>query len=301
MKSILIAGASGFVGKQLSLFFLNNGYRVTGMGTSTTHPFENQYPQFQWISADTTKSGHWQNQVQKSEVVVNLAGRTIFRYWTKKYKKAIYDTRILTTRNIVHAMQKGKNKIFLTTSAAGIYGDRKDQILNEKNRAGMSFLATVCRDWEKEGMKAKALGVRVAIMRFGVVLGDGGALTSMIPAFKMFVGGPLGGGQQWFPWIHIEDIQNAIYFIINQDTLEGVFNFTAPTQVRQKQFAKSLGKILHRPSFMPAPKFVIKLVMGKMGSALLESQRVVPVKLLESGFKHNHPGLDQALEIILNK
>ncbi len=267
MKSILIAGASGFVGKQLSLFFLNKGYHVTGIGTSPTHLFQHQYPKFDWISADTTRPGQWQDHIPRSDVVVNLTGRTIFRYWTRKYKEAIYDSRILTTRNIVDAMEKGKNKIFLTTSAAGIYGDRKDEVLNEENEPGMGFLATVCQDWEKEGIKAKAKDVRVAIMRFGVVLGDGGALSSMIPAFKMFVGGPLGGGQQWFPWIHIEDIQRAVYFIIKKDALEGVFNFTAPVQVRQKQFARSLGKIMHRPAFIPAPGFMIKLVMRQMGGA----------------------------------
>ncbi len=298
MKSILIAGASGFVGKQMSLFFLNKGYPVTGIGTSTTHPFQNQYPQFQWISADTTKSGQWQSQVPKSDVVVNLTGRTIFRYWTKRYKEAIYDTRILTTRNIVHAMEKGKNKILLTTSAAGIYGDRKDEILNEENRPGMGFLARVCKDWEREGIKAKIKDVRVAIMRFGVVLGDGGALSSMTPAFKMFVGGPLASGQQWFPWIHIEDIQKAVLFIIKDESLDGIFNFTAPTQVRQKQFARSLGRVMHRPSFMPAPRVLIKLIMGQMGGALLESQRAVPDKLLDSGFEYIHPELDQALETI---
>jgi len=299
MKSILIAGASGFVGKQLSLFFLNKDCHVTGIGTSATHPFQNKYPQFQWICADMTLQGKWQDQVPKSDVVVNLAGRTIFRYWTKKYKKVIYDTRVLTTRNIVCAMEKGNNTIFLTTSAVGIYGDRKDQLLNEEINPGMGYLAGVCRDWEKEGLKAKAKEIRVAIMRFGVVLGDGGALSTMIPAFKMFVGGPLGSGQQWFPWIHIEDIQRAVHFILKDESLEGIFNFTAPTQVRQKQFAKSLGKILHRPSFIPAPRIMIELMMGQMGSALLESQRAVPGKLLNSGFEYIHSEIDQALETIL--
>jgi len=299
MKSILIAGASGFVGKQLSLFFLNNGYRVTGIGTSTTHIYQQQYPHFQWISADTTSPGQWQDHVSQSDVVVNLTGKTIFRYWTKKYKEEIYNTRILTTQNIVHALEEDKNKLFITTSAAGIYGDRNDEQLNEECKPGKGFLAEVCIDWEKEGLKAESKGVRVAIMRLGVVLGDGGALASMIPAFKMGVGGPLGGGQQWFPWIHIEDIQKAIYFIVKEKALNGIFNFTAPGQVRQKQFASALGKIMHRPAFIPAPGFMIRLIMGQMGAALMQSQRAIPEKLLDSGFNYKYPQLDQALRPIL--
>ncbi|MCK5350581.1 MAG: TIGR01777 family oxidoreductase, partial [Desulfobacula sp.] len=255
MEKMLITGASGFIGKKLARLFLSKGYLVTGLGTSMTHPFSAQFQEFDWISADTTVEGKWQERVAGSDIIINLAGRNIFRYWTKKYKQAIYDSRILTTRHIVNAMEKGKPQKLLTTSAVGIYGDCKDDLLTEKRLPGKNFLANVCADWEKEGLKAKEKGVSVAVMRFGVVLGDGGALSLMTPAFKYFAGGPLGGGQHWFPWIHVRDLEKAIEFIVENKESDGVFNFTGPTPVRQKQFARALGRVLRRPAFMPAPSF----------------------------------------------
>jgi hypothetical protein len=234
-------------------------------------------------------------------VIINLAGRNIFKYWTKNYKQAIYDSRILTTRNIVNAMEPGNSQKIVTTSAVGIYGDAKDRVLTEKSHPGQGFLAKVCTDWEAEAVKAREKDATVAIMRLGIVLGEKGALSLMLPAFKLFVGGPVGNGNQWFPWIHARDLEAAVGMLVENTELGGVFNFTGPSLVRQRQFARSLGRVLHRPAFMPAPAFAVKAVMGELGEALLQSQRAVPEHLLELGYSFLFPGIDSALDDILGK
>jgi uncharacterized protein (TIGR01777 family) len=165
---------------------------------------------------------------------------------------------------------------------------------------GDDFLAKVCIDWEKEAFLAEKKGVRVAAMRFGVVLDkNGGALAKMIPAFKSFAGGPLGSGLQWFPWIHMDDLISAINFIIENNEIKGPVNFCAPNPIRNRDFGKALGNVLKRPSFMKVPLFMIRLVMGEMGTLLTNSQKVIPHKLLRHGFKFQHPDIDHALGDIL--
>ena len=301
MEKILITGASGFVGKRLAEFFLLKGYHVTGIGTSKKHQFSGKFPEFEWISADTSIEGAWQNHVPGSHIIINLAGRNIFRYWTRKYKKAIYDSRILTTKNLVNAIEKGKTQKLLTTSAVGIYGDCKEELLSEDRIPGKGFLSDVCVDWEKQGLRAVEKDVSVAVMRFGVVLGDSGALPLMTRAFKLFVGGPLGNGQHWFPWIHIKDLEKAVEFLIDNKELEGIFNFTGPGLIRQKQFAKVLGSILHRPAFMPAPAFIIKTIMGELGHSLLQSQKAAPKRLVDAGYEFLFKNIDEVLKDILGE
>jgi len=303
---IFITGGSGFVGRHLSSLLLNKGHQVTATGTRSTqkHIVDEK---FHYISADTTRTGDWQNSVKDADAVINLAGRSIFSLWTRSYKKQIYDSRILTTRNLVEALpdvpklglgNEGKNKniIFCSTSAAGYYGDRSDDLLTENEPPGNDFLARVCRDWESEAFRAEEKGVRVITMRFGVVLGkNGGAVRQMITPFRFFVGGPLGSGQQWFPFIHISDLLSAILFVIENESIRGPLNFTASEPVRQKEFAKTLGKVLNRPAIMPAPAFIVRLIMGELGASLLASQRVIPCKLSEYGFGFRYPDIRSAI------
>lgn len=293
--NIVIAGASGFVGSYLSTRLLESGHRITGLGTSLNHPFEGREG-FRWIAADTTKKGDWQETLHDADVIINLTGRTIFKYWTKKYKSEIHDSRILTTRHLVEAMGNRKDLLLLSTSAIGYYGHRGDDLLDETQGPGDDFLAGIAVDWEKEALTAEEKGVRVALMRFGVVLGrNGGALSKMVPAFNFFAGGPLGSGHQWFPWIHMEDLVNAVYFIMENSAVKGAVNFNAPGVIRQKYFAKALGKTLVRPAVVPAPAVFMRLLMGEMGNTLLSSQRAVPEKLLSAGFNFNFPDVDAAL------
>lgn len=295
----MITGASGFVGAYLSRALLAKGHHITGLGTSSSHAFEATYENFKWISADTTQPGPWQACVADSDVLINVTGQSIFKPWTRAYKQAIYDSRVLTTRNLVSAMEKKWSGHLLSASAAGYYGDRGDTVLYETETYGNDFLATVCRDWEAAATAAEQKGATVARMRFGVVLGNGGALDVMGKAFKAFVGGPLGSGMQYFPWIHIEDLCRAVQFIMSNKGA-GAFNFTSPDALRQKAFAKSLGRALQRPAFMPAPAFMVRLVMGELGTSLLQSQKALPDALNQAGFNFRYPTVHGALEQIYN-
>ncbi|MCP3944227.1 MAG: TIGR01777 family protein [Desulfobacteraceae bacterium] len=305
MKKILITGGSGFVGKYLTRQFLFDNFFVIGLGTSLHHPFEEEseepFKNFKWISADTSREGDWQDHVATADVVINLAGRNIFKPWTKKYQQAIYDSRILTTKHVVDAMEKGKPGKLLNASAVGYYGDQGETILPETGPVGSDFLAMVCRDWEDHALEAVNKEVRVCLMRFGVVLGDGGALSILSRAFKCFAGGPLGNGGQWFPWIHIHDLYRAIKFLMDDSDLEGIFNFTGPGLVRQKDFSKALGRVLNRPAIMPAPAFMVKLLMGDLGSVLLQSQKALPERLTQLEFKFEFEDPGDALANILKK
>ena len=208
--------------------------------------------------------------------------------------------RILTTRNVVAALPQGRNVNLCSASGAGYYGNRGDDLLKEDESVGHDFLAGISRDWEKETLQAAAKGVRVAVMRFGVVFGkNGGALAKMIPAFKMFVGGSMGSGNQWFPWIHLEDLMAAILFIFEHQDVSGPLNFCAPNPVRYRELAKTLGEVLGRPSFMPAPALMIRLVMGEFGDVFLGSQRTIPDRLLKYGFEFQYPDIKGAIQAVV--
>lgn len=296
---IFISGGTGFVGTSLVRYLLDIGHSVIATGSSSA-PESVDHENFLFISADTTKKGPWQDSLNNIDALINLAGRTIFNRWSERYKKEIYNSRILTTRNLVEAMPDDKAVVLCSTSAVGYYGDRGEEILKEDAGPGNDFLATVSMDWEKEALLAERKGARVAIMRFGVVLGkNGGALLKMIPAFKSFAGGPVGSGDQWFPWIHMDDLISAMVHIIENQDMKGPVNFCAPNPVRNRDFAKALGKVLGRPSFMRTPSFMIRTLMGEMGTALLGSQRTVPDKLLKSGFEFQYPDVEKALGHLL--
>ncbi len=295
---ISITGASGFVGTYLAHVLLDQGHIVTGIGTSKTGPHA-ATGGFNWISADTTRTGDWQESVTEADVIINLTGKNIFDYWTDRCKSQIYHSRILTTRHVVAALPENNRTVLLNTSAIGYYGDCEEALLTEDQGAGDDFLASVCKAWEKEAVKARNTGCRVILMRFGVVLGKhGGALDKMVPAFKLFAGGPLGKGTHWFPWIHMDDLVAAILFLMDNQALSGPFNLCAPEPVRQKTFARELGKVLNRPSIMPAPEFMMRLLLGEMGGAVMSSQKAVPDALTRAGFQFKFPKLSVALKDI---
>jgi len=291
----VITGASGFVGSHLSRVLLDKKHTVTGVGTSRDHALA-AHAGFTWISADTTQPGPWQAAVPAADVVINLAGRTIFKRWSKTYKQQLQDSRVLTTRNLVTALPPDCGTVFLSTSAVGFYGSRGDEVLTEATQAGDDFLAALSIDWEAEARQAETKGARVALMRFGIVLAaGGGALGKMVPAFRLFAGGPVGDGRHWFPWIHMADLIGAIEFLISGKELEGPFNLVAPEPIRNGDFARVLGKSLGRPAVIPAPAFMLRLVMGEMGNTLLSSQRAQPRRLQQAGFDFQFPDAAQAL------
>jgi len=297
-----ITGGLGFVGRRLSNFLLGKGHRVTAVGLSKNPDFI-KHPDFRYISADTTREGSWQQELDNQEVILNLAGKSIFKRWTDKYKQEIYDSRILTTRNLVSALPGDSQTVFCSTSAVGYYGSRGDAVLTEEASPGDDFLAEIGKDWEREALQAQAKNARVVLTRFGIVLDkDGGAMAKMIPAFRFLLGGPLGNGEQWFPWIHMHDLLCAYQFVIDNPEAGGPVNFCAPRPVRNKELAAKLGSALNRPAFMPAPAFMLKLLLGEFAESLLNSQRAVPHKLENLGFKFKYADMDSALgEIILKR
>jgi uncharacterized protein (TIGR01777 family) len=297
---ITIAGASGFVGKALTRRLLENGHAVTGLGTSRTHPLQ-ALPHFSWICADTTHPGQWQAAVEGADAVVNLAGRSIFKRWTRAYKTRIADSRLKTTGNIVNAMT-GANQTLISTSAVGYYGSRGDETLTEDSPPGDDFLARLAIDWEQQAIGGERRGARVAIMRFGVVLGaGGGALARMLPAFRCFAGGPIGSGSQWFAWIHMADLLDAIQFLLDSDHARGPYNFCSPDLVRQRDFARALGRVLGRPALVPVPSPVLRLMLGELAGVLLASQRVQPERLLKDGFSFRYADVDRALADLVSQ
>lgn len=298
---VFITGATGFIGHRLSQFLVDKGHLVTGLGRSPSHLLEGN-KKFDYISADGTQAGDWQDDLSEADAVINLAGVNIFRYWTSRTKKLICDSRIQTTRNVVEAMSGSKVQVLVNASAIGYYGDTGDNAVNEDVAPGKGFLAEVCVDWEKEALKAGEKNNRVVLTRFGVVLGkNGGALPKMILPFKLFAGGPMGSGNQWFSWIHREDLLSAILFTLENNNATGAFNLCAPNPVRNREFAKIAGDILNRPSFFKVPSFMIKLVMGEMGASMLQSQKALPERLLNHGFEFKYPYVKSALEAILKR
>jgi uncharacterized protein (TIGR01777 family) len=297
---ILITGGLGFVGANLSDYLLDRGHSVIAVGRAST---QNRITseRYRYISADTTQPGDWQKALGEVDGVVNLAGKSIFKRWSKSYKKEIYDSRILTTRNVVDALPTGQSIVLCSTSGAGYYGNRGDDLLREDEKSGDDFLANVSVDWEAEAFRGTDKGHRVAVMRFGVILGKhGGSMAKMVPAFKSFVGGPIGRGTQWFPWMHLADLMAAILFIFNNPQVKGPINFCAPKPVRNRELAKALGEVLHRPAVMPAPAFMIRMVLGEFGNVLLYSQRTIPDKLLSYDFEFQYPDITSAIQAVVS-
>jgi uncharacterized protein len=299
---IFITGGTGFVGRSLMTRLLQDGHEITIL----TRSLKNARPLpdgASYVEGDPTKEGLWQERLAEHEGIINLAGASIFRRWTGAAKQVIRESRILTTKNIVTALEerKGKQTHLLSTSAIGYYGFQEDQELDEKSPAGEGFLADLTRDWESAALAAENSGARVVLTRFGVVLGEkGGALEKMIPLFRYWLGSPLGSGKQWFSWIHRQDLANIFAFLLERPEISGPVNCTAPGPVRNVDMTRMLGEVMNKPTFMPAvPGLVLSALLGEFGSMLLKGQRVVPGKLLEMGFPFRFPELQQALFALL--
>jgi uncharacterized protein (TIGR01777 family) len=245
-----------------------------------------------------------QEYMEGVDAVVHLAGEPIAEgRWTEERKKQLRDSRILSTRSLVDAMLAAPQQpsVFVCGSAVGIYGDRGDEKLDEQSASGKDFLANLCKEWEAEANRARAAGIRTVEVRTGVVLArDGGALKKILPPFKMGVGGPLGNGRQWFPWIHLDDIVGIFDFALNNVVLNAPINATAPDVVTNAEFTRQLGKVVHRPAFLPVPEFALKLLFGEMAVILLASQLALPKVVLEAGYQFHYPSLTPALENIVN-
>ena len=300
---ILITGGTGFVGTHLTSRLVQDGHEMTIL-TRSFKAAKSPSPGISYIEGDPTQKGPWQEAIKSHDGVINLAGASIFSRWTEEHKKAIWESRAHTTRNIVEGLVPDSEKPFtlFSTSAVGFYGFHGDEELNENSPPGSDFLARIAVEWEGEALKAGDKGARVVITRFGIVMGEkGGALSQMIPLFRKYMGGPIGSGKQWFSWVHIKDLVEAFAFLLKHPEISGPVNLCSPNPVRNKDLAKALGKALHRPSFVPAPGFMVKLVLGEFGSVILEGQRVIPKRLLDSGFVFEYPTIEKALQSIVGQ
>jgi uncharacterized protein (TIGR01777 family) len=297
---VLVTGGTGFVGNRLVERFMEEGHQTTIL-TRRGDMEKQRRRGLTFLRGDPTQEGEWQNEVPNHDVIINLAGASIFARWTEASKRRIRDSRILTTRHLVAAMKKNGMQTFVSASGVGYYGGSSgDEMLTEDSPPGSGFLAQLSRDWEEEAGRAGEKGFRVVCTRFGVVLGeDGGALGQMIPLFKKFLGGPLGDGKQWFSWIHREDLVAALLFLLNHSEIAGAVNFTAPNPIRNRELAEALGEALGRPSFLAVPGFMLKALLGEFGTMLLEGQRVIPQKLLRGGFSFQYPEIRSALAQVI--
>ena len=296
MKKVFIAGGTGFIGSSIIPALLKEGYEVQVL-VRNKEKAKKLPSSCKVIWGNPTKSGEWQKYLEETDIAINLAGQNIFSRWTKTYKKLILESRIKSTENIVSSLKK--SALLINASAVGYYGDKGDTLVTEDSLPGDDFLAKTCIEWEKRALKAKEKGAKVIITRVGVVLGrTGGMLPKILPIFKLGLGGTLGKGNQWFPWIHIKDLVSAILFLIKKEK-EGIYNFVSPNPVTNKEFTKTLGKVLKRPTLLPVPVFMMKLIFGELANIIICSIRAYPKNLLELGFKFKFETIEDALKDLI--
>jgi uncharacterized protein (TIGR01777 family) len=306
MKRVIVTGATGFIGKALCFRLAEEGYEVVALTRSLEKGkklFGNKATAAKW-GGQSAES--WLDFVDGAWGIVNLAGENIGSgRWTPQKKQSILQSRLDAGRAVVEAVESVEKKpeVVIQASAVGYYGSRDDELIDENSSPGEGFLAGVVKEWELSTQKVESLNVRRVVIRSGVVLDrGGGAFLRLLKPFRLFIGGPLGSGRQWFAWIHLEDELEAIIFFLKRENLQGVFNLTAPESLIQKDFARLLGKILKRPSWLPAPGFMLRLFLGEMAEEmLLVSQKVAPGRLLEAGFRFRYPQAELALREILGK
>ncbi|MCC3536704.1 MAG: TIGR01777 family oxidoreductase [Microcoleus sp. PH2017_25_DOB_D_A] len=303
---VAIAGATGFVGSRLVEKLQAAGHQVVVLSRDAAKAGRvfpaSAYPNLDVVAYTPAESGDWQNSIAGCDAVVNLAGVPIAEErWTEARQQAILDSRRLTTAKLVEAIVNANPKpsVFVSASAIGYYGTSETAEFDESSPAGNDFLAAVCKDWEAAAQPAKNAGTRLAILRLGIVLGMGGALAKMLPPFKLFAGGPIGTGKQWFSWIHREDVVDLILYSLQNSQVQGVLNATAPNPVRMNELCQTLGEVLSRPSWLPVPGFALEMLLGDGAKVVLEGQKVLPKQTLASGFQYQYPMLKLALEEIL--
>lgn len=298
---VFVAGGSGFVGTTLCARLKAAGHAVTVL-TRSGKEAKRLPAGVEACLGYPAAPGPWQATATAHDALVNLAGANIFSRWNDEYKALIRASRIDTTRNLVEAVSRrkgGKPPVLVSASAVGYYGPRGDEELSEQSPPGGDFLAKVCQEWEAEAQAAARFGARVVCARFGIVLGGGGgALGRMLPLFKLGLGGPLGTGKQWFSWIHQADLAEALLFCL-ESRMSGAVNCCAPAPVRNREFTRTLGRVLGRPAVLPAPGFAVRLALGEMGSVVLTGQRVIPRALTRAGFSFQFPEMEGALRDLL--
>ena len=286
--NVLLTGASGFIGSRVRVHLERRGHRVRAVSRRPGADHD-------WSDESLARG------VAATDAVLHLAGENLLAgRWNDRRKEELRMSRLETTAKLVRHLAKKSDGVLVSASAIGYYGARGDESVGEDERNGSDFLAHLCRDWEAAARTAEASGTRVAMARIGIVLGpEGGALAKMLLPFRLGVGGPVGSGEQVYSWIHVEDLCALFAFLLEHAETRGPFNGTAPNPVRQREFARVLGRVLSRPAFMPLPGFVLRIALGEAADVLLTGVRALPRHALDAGFVYQHPDLERALRDLL--
>lgn len=304
---LFITGGTGLVGRRLVRRSHERGDQPVVLTRRTDHARALFGADAEIVEGDPMRPGDWMNAVGDCDAVIHLAGENVFaRRWNADFKKRLHESRILSTRHIVEALRRqprradGQAKALVNASAIGFYGPHGDEELTEDSPAGSDFLAKLCVDWEQAARAAESAGVRVAMVRVGVVLDkEGGALAKLLTPFKLGAGGPVGSGRQWMSWIHHADLIGLFLLAVDNVEAQGPLNGTAPHPVINREFSKVLGRVLHRPSLLWTPALALRIVLGEVASVVVTGQRVVPKRALELGYSFQYPALKAALTQVL--
>ncbi|MFQ3610081.1 MAG: TIGR01777 family oxidoreductase [Fimbriimonadales bacterium] len=300
---IVIAGGSGFIGRAMvSAWAPRSELVVLTRNPERTQP---KLPSgARAVGWDGQASGEWVQELANADALVNLSGETIAQRWTPAVKERLRTSRVVPTQCLVQAVESldRRPSVWLQASAIGVYDQSPETTATEASPPGSGFLAELGQAWERAAEPVASLGIRLCYLRIGVVLGEGGgALERMLTPFKLGVGGPIGSGDQWLSWIHLDDVVGAAEFLIQRADLSGAFNFTAPNPVTMNEFARTLARVLVRPAPFRVPGFALKLMMGEMAEIVLEGSKVLPQRLLEAGYPFRYPELEPALRTLLGK
>jgi uncharacterized protein len=290
----VVSGGTGFIGRRIVERLLRNNHYV---GVWSRRPGAEKRTAVASFSWDPLAGEPPDDSVNTMDAVIHLAGESVAQRWNAEVKARIRDSRVLGTRRLVDVIARvpHRPKVLVCASAIGIYGDRGDEALTETSAPGSGFLADVCRAWEAEADRAAQFGLRVVKLRIGFVLGkDGGALAKMMPAFRAGVGGRLGSGKQWMPWVHADDVAELFVHAVEHD-ISGVWNAASPNPVTNVEFTRQLGCVAHRPTLFPVPPFALKLAFGEFAQHMLDSARVIPEAAVKGGFRFGYPELKGAL------
>lgn len=295
---IAIAGGTGFVGKNVTDLLVEKGHDVSILTRSPEkHQDTDHIKYVGWLS-DRFQP---ERSLENCDAIINLAGESLFGYWTKDKKERIVSSRIKATDSVIALIDTMENKpeVLINASAVGFYGTSTSEMFSEQTlESGTDFLATVTTEWESAAYQAKERGVRVVYARLGIVLGKKGTLEMMALPYKFFVGGKIGSGEQWISWIHVSDVAALILHAIEENSISGPLNASAPNPVQQKVFSKHLANVLHRPNLLPIPAFFLRTLLGEMSTLVVDGQAVFPKKAQANNYLFNYPKIDQALRAI---
>jgi len=303
MKKVIVTGATGFIGKRIIKELISRGDEVTIFTRSVEHAKQKITSAYDYVEWNPDLND-WYHKLEDKNAVIHLAGENVMaKRWNAEHKKNILSSRVEGTRSLVNAIGHLKNKpeVFITASAVGYYGNSEKSV-NENSEPGKDFLAEVVNAWEKEASKVESCGVRRVSIRTGIVLdANEGALVPMINQFKFFVGGSISSGEQWFPWVHIEDVVRVFLFAMDNQNVSGALNASSPNPLRMNEFCKTLGRVMHRPSIFKVPAFIIKILFGEAADVLLNGAQVIPERTIKAGYKFKFETAEEALKNLLSK